>query len=72
MQGHRLIDCQIFLASVRMPARCGHYSSPLDVREQLDLNMILNAGITGKYILHQNVIPFPCFFSIMAITCLDP
>ena len=40
MQGLKLINCQCLLASVRMLAQCVHYSSPLNVREQVDLNMI--------------------------------
>ena len=37
VQGLRLVDCQSLIASVRKGTRCTDCSSPLEVREVLDL-----------------------------------
>ena len=40
MQGLRLMNCQSLLASVRKGARCADCSSPLEVRERMDLDFL--------------------------------
>ena len=46
MQGFRLIDCQSLLASVKKRARCADCSSPVEVREKLDLEFL--SGVVMK------------------------